>query len=84
MAAAISGKNTTGALAVPDQHNPPPGYAAPIVCEGIVDIRVPDISTAETRCPTAYAECRARDLTCWRKRKRNSVTGAPYFSAPES
>jgi uncharacterized protein len=39
MAAAISGKNTTGALAVPDQHNPPPGYAAPIVCEGIVDIR---------------------------------------------
>ena len=41
MATGISGKSTTGALAVPDQHNPPPGYAAPIVCEGIVDLRVP-------------------------------------------
>ena len=39
MAAGISGKSTTGALAVPDQHNPPPGYAAPIVCEGILDMR---------------------------------------------
>jgi predicted acyl esterase len=39
MAAGNSGKSTTGALAVADQHNPPPGYAAPIVCEGIVDLR---------------------------------------------
>ena len=39
MAAATSGKITTGALAVPDQHNPPPGYKAPIVCDGIIDMR---------------------------------------------
>ena len=39
MAARISGKNTTGALTVPDQHNPPPGYKAPIVCDGILDMR---------------------------------------------
>ena len=34
-------KNTaaTGALAVPDQHNPPPGYQAPIVCESVIDLR---------------------------------------------
>jgi len=39
MAAGIPGKSTTGALAVPHQHNPPPGYDAPIVCDGIVDLR---------------------------------------------
>ena len=36
-----AGRNTAsaGALAVPDQHNPPPGYQAPIVCEGIIELR---------------------------------------------
>ena len=28
-----------GALTVPDQHNPPPGYQAPIVCEAVIDLR---------------------------------------------
>ena len=31
--------DTSAALSVPDQHNPPPGYEAPIVCDGIVDLR---------------------------------------------
>jgi uncharacterized protein len=39
MAAGISRKSTTAVLAVPDQHNPPPGYKAPIVCDGIVEMR---------------------------------------------
>ena len=39
MAAGTSGKGTTGALAVADQHYPPPGYKAPIVCDGIIDTR---------------------------------------------
>ena len=28
-----------GAFAVPDSHNPPPGYEAPIVCNGVIDVR---------------------------------------------
>lgn len=39
MAATTSAKSTTGGLAVPDQHNPPPGYEAPIICDGIIDMR---------------------------------------------
>ena len=31
--------STTGRVAVADSHNPPPGYEAPIVCDGIIDTR---------------------------------------------
>ncbi len=34
-----SSAKTAGRLAVPDAHNPPPGYEAPIVCDGVIDMR---------------------------------------------
>ena len=39
MAVGTSRTDTSEALNVPDQHSPPPGYEAPIVCDGIVDLR---------------------------------------------
>ncbi len=39
MTVATSPARTTAALKVADQHDPPPGYVAPIVCDGIVDLR---------------------------------------------
>ena len=50
MAVGTSRTDTSEALNVPDQHSPPPGYEAPIVCDGIVDLR----STCRAAWPGAH------------------------------